>query len=70
MYKLKNRFLKLIQDSNQLKGELAMRFDVSQRTIENWVTNNSPMLTTVDALEIISDHSEVGDNFVKELLIK
>ena len=54
MIRLKPEILDLIKDSHGIQGLLADKLDVIPITIGRWIQDNHIMLTTADALEIIS----------------
>lgn len=53
--KLTKEALKIINQSNMVKGKLADLFDKSHQTIQRWVDNNDIMLTHSGALAIYKE---------------
>jgi hypothetical protein len=56
-----------ILDIVECRKTLEEFFSVTSRTIRNWIRDKSPMLTTPDAVDIISQFSGLSDG---EILIK
>lgn len=56
--RIKPEILLKIAMNSLIKGKLCDRFDKSHSTITIWIDKNNPMLTTVDALDIISSELE------------
>jgi hypothetical protein len=66
---LKESFIELIKKDERLKLELAEANDrVKISTIDRWLRENDPMLTTAMNLEILKNHFEVLES--AELLEK
>lgn len=57
---LNKEILKQINKSNKVKGMLADKFNKSHQTIQRWIDNNDPLLTTIDALEIYENELNIN----------
>lgn len=57
MIRLNPTALALINDHATLFGQLADKMGVHRSTMQRWWTENSIMLTTADALEVIKKYS-------------
>lgn len=57
----------VIKGDRKIKGLLAIQFDKHYNTIENWIKNRDAMLTTPDAVRIISEETGLAqDQILRE----
>jgi hypothetical protein len=55
-----------IKGSNRIKCKLALVFNKSYQTIENWANKKDPLLTTPDAVRIISEETGLNETEILE----
>lgn len=63
---LKKKVLKMVDDSQTIKGMLGDAFGKSHQTIQRWIDNKDEMLTTIDALNIIQQQTGLELNEIIE----
>lgn len=54
---IKTEVLEQLKKNVRLKAKLAYEFEKHGATINRWIENNDPMLTTVAALRIIKEET-------------
>lgn len=58
---LTSRTLAIIKDSQRIKSLLCLENDCSESTINRWIKENDPMLTTASSLKILRDETGLTD---------
>lgn len=58
---LSTKALEFLRGDKRVRTLLALEMDKHMDTIERWVKNNDPMLTTASALQVIREHSGMQD---------
>jgi hypothetical protein len=59
---LSKKILKAVKESKETRIRLGYEFNRVQKTIDNWIDANSPMLTTPTALIVIREELNIDDN--------
>lgn len=62
MITIKKEVLENLKSNTQVKNRLAYDFIKTTRTIERWMEENDPMLTTAQALKTISEETGIPES--------
>lgn len=62
MTKISDMAILRIRKNKKIIGRIAIQFDKHYRSVEVWVENRSPMLTTPDAVRIISEETGLTES--------
>lgn len=66
MTTISNMALLVIRGDRRVKGLLAIHFRKHYNTIENWIKNRDAMLTTPDAVKVISEETGLTQEQILE----
>lgn len=53
--KIKKSILVSLKESIQARNRLGYTFEVAPRTIDRWIADNNPILTSVTAMKVIKE---------------
>jgi hypothetical protein len=62
MTKISDRVVQKIRRDKRIIGRMIIVYGKSYQTIINWMDTRSPMLTTPDAVKIISEETGLSEN--------
>ena len=66
MTTISNDALDRIRNNNKVVARMSYHFDKTVNTIHNWIKNRDAMLTTPDALKIISEETGLEQDQILE----
>lgn len=66
MITISNTAIEVIRKNRDTKMKLALAFKKHYNTIENWINNRDAMLTTPDAVQIISEETGLTQEEILE----
>lgn len=66
MTTITDKAIEAMKGNNVLMGRLMTAFDRSQTTIENWMASKDVRLTTVTAVQLISEESGLSEQEILE----